>query len=140
MDRLDAKRRDRADTVLADDMKPTAPLRQMRKDEIPDRYEYKRFYTGDNEWVNTGDSAIVDPNGQFIAGPVHAKEEILYAEVDPAQIDSSRWMFDVAGHYARPDVFQLTVQQEPRPMITSDGGAAKQPSPKPKPKRRTRRK
>ena len=110
----------------------------LRKDEIPDRYEYKRFYTDNNEWINVGDSAIVDPNGQFIAGPVRAKEEILYAEVDPAQIDSSRWMFDVAGHYARPDVFQLTVQREPRPMITPDGGATKQPSPKPK--RRARRK
>ncbi len=113
----------------------------LRKDDIPDRYEFKqRFYANAGEWINVGDSAIVDPNGQFIAGPVRAKEEILYAEVDPAQIDSSRWMFDVAGHYARPDVFQLTVQQEPRPMITSDGLVGQQPSPKPTTKRRARRK
>ena len=49
------------------------------------------------------------------------KEEILYAEVDPAQLAGSRYVFDAAGHYSRPDVFELTVHQEPRPILRSDG-------------------
>ena len=38
------------------------------------------------------------------------KEEIIYAEIDPAQMRGSKLLFDVAGHYGRPDVFQLTVE------------------------------
>ncbi len=98
----------------------------MRKDDIPDRYDFKsRFYEKAGEWINIGDSAIVAPGGDFIAGPVRMKEEILYAEVDPAQIDGSRYIFDVAGHYSRPDVFELTVHQERRPIISTNGANAR---------------
>lgn len=91
----------------------------MTKDEIPDRYEFKALYPNDHEWINVGNSAIVDPNGHFIAGPVEKKEEILYAEIDPGHSGESHFMLDVAGHYARPDVFQLTVNKDPRPMVDS---------------------
>src|SRR3990170_1366954 len=40
------------------------------------------FYNAIGEWINPGDSAIADPNGEFIAGPLHEEEGILYAEVD----------------------------------------------------------
>jgi nitrilase len=91
----------------------------MRKADIPDHYAFKqRFYGGSGEWINVGDSAIVNPKGEFISGPIQMKEEILYAEIDPQQITGSKWMLDVAGHYARPDVFELIVHTEPRPMIT----------------------
>ncbi len=94
----------------------------LRKEDLPDRYEFKRRFYGDaGEWINVGDSAIVSPDGDFVAGPSRMKEEILVAEVDPARVRGSRFMFDVAGHYARPDVFQLTVQQAPRPMLHADG-------------------
>jgi nitrilase len=89
----------------------------MRKDEIPDRYEFKRLYPDDQEWINVGNSAIVSPHGRFIAGPLEEKEDILYAEIDPRQFGESHLMFDVAGHYARPDVFQLSVNRELRPMV-----------------------
>lgn len=90
----------------------------MRKDDIPDRYDMKqKFYTEIDEWINIGDSAIVNPEGQFIAGPVRKQEEILYAEIDPRMVQGPKWMLDVAGHYARPDVFQLTVHTEARQMI-----------------------
>ena len=68
---------------------------------------------------NAGDSAILNPNGEFIAGPLHKDEGILYAEVDPTQMSGPKWMLDVAGHYARPDVFELVVHREARPMIAS---------------------
>ena len=51
--------------------------------------------------------------------PLHEQEGILYAEVDPARLAGSKWMLDVAGHYARPDVFDLTIHRAPRPMIQS---------------------
>jgi nitrilase len=90
----------------------------MRKDDIPDRYAMKqKFYAEKDEWINIGDSAIVNPEGQFIAGPVRKQEEILFAEIDPRMVQGPKWMLDVAGHYARPDVFQLTVHTDARQMI-----------------------
>jgi nitrilase len=90
----------------------------LRSADIPDRFEYKeKFYSGSREWINEGDSAIANPDGEFIAGPVQMKEEILYAEVDPGQMRGSKFMLDVAGHYARPDVFELIVHREAHPMI-----------------------
>ena len=87
--------------------------------DIPDRYEFKqRFYSGAGEWINIGASAIVDPDGQVLAGPLCEQEGILYAEVDPRRMRGPKWMLDVAGHYARPDVFQLNVRTDTRPMIT----------------------
>jgi nitrilase len=102
----------------------------LRKDDVPDRFPFKEAYQ--NEWINVGDSAIVAPGGDFIAGPVRMKEEILYAEVDPAKVSGSRFLFDAAGHYSRPDVFELIVHQEPRPVIQQNGVQAKALPSKPK--------
>lgn len=99
----------------------------LRAADIPDRYEFKqRFYSGAGEWINIGDSAIVGPDGEYLAGPARKTEEILYAELDPARQRASKWMFDAAGHYARPDVFALTVNTASRPMLSaqSEPGAA----------------
>lgn len=94
----------------------------LRTADIPDRYELKqRFYSGADEWINIGDSAIVGPDGQYLAGPARKTEEILYAELDPARLRASKWMLDAAGHYARPDVFALTVNTAPHPMLFTDG-------------------
>ncbi len=90
----------------------------MRKDDIPDRYSMKqKYYAEMDEWINIGDSVIVNPEGEFIAGPVRKQEAILYAEIDPRMVQGPKWMLDVAGHYARPDVFQLTVHTDVRQMI-----------------------
>jgi nitrilase len=91
----------------------------LRPSDIPDRYAFKaRFYADAGEWINVGDSAIVSPDGEFLAGPVSEREEIVYAEIDPRRMRGPHWMLDVAGHYARPDVFQLNVRTGARPMIT----------------------
>ncbi len=89
----------------------------MRLSDIPDRYAFKDKYLPKNEWLNPGDSTIVDPDGKFLVEPVRNREEILYAEIDPRRLRGPRWQLDVAGHYGRPDVFQLTVRREARPMI-----------------------
>ena len=98
-----------------------SPCIATRKSEIPDRYAFKEKYyshIGDDDWINVGDSVIINPEGEVIAGPVRHREEILYAEVDPRLLTGSHWMLDVAGHYARPDVFNLTVNTRPTPMVS----------------------
>jgi nitrilase len=89
----------------------------VRRSDIPDRFPFKAKFLPDTEWINPGDSAIVDPDGKFLVEPVRHREEILYAEVDPRNLRGPRWQLDVAGHYGRPDVFQLTVHREARPMV-----------------------
>jgi nitrilase len=90
----------------------------LRKEDIPDRFEFKaKYYAEAGEWINKGDSVIVGPDGEFIAGPLHKEQEILYAELDPRQMGAPKWNLDVAGHYARPDVFRLTVSKDGHPMI-----------------------
>jgi nitrilase len=62
-----------------------------------------------------GGSCIISPMGEVLAGPVYSKEETIYAELDLTDIQRGKFDFDVAGHYARPDVFNLfvnTSQQE----------------------------
>jgi nitrilase len=60
---------------------------------------------------------IADPEGNILAGPLSKEEGILYADVDPAIIRNTRWNLDVAGHYARPDAFQLTIRTTPDKII-----------------------
>ena len=84
----------------------------IRMTDIPDRYEFKKGYPADREWVNAGNSCIVNPKGEFINGPLEKKEEIIYAEVDLNIITESKRMFDAVGHYARPDVFKFKVNRE----------------------------
>ncbi|MCF2144532.1 MAG: carbon-nitrogen hydrolase family protein [Candidatus Heimdallarchaeota archaeon] len=58
-----------------------------------------------------GGSAIVDPNGNYLAGPLFDKAGILFAELDISLITKSRYDFDVVGHYARWDVFEFKIKK-----------------------------
>jgi nitrilase len=60
-----------------------------------------------------GGSAILSPLGEVIAGPLFDQEGILYAELDLAEVARGKFDFDVTGHYARPDVFDLVVNEKP---------------------------
>lgn len=68
--------------------------------------------------VTGGGSCIVDPFGNFLAGPNRESEAILVAEVDRAQIIRGKYDLDVVGHYARPDIFQLQVDERPKHPVT----------------------
>ena len=65
-----------------------------------------------------GGSVIIAPSGEVIAGPLWDEEGILYAELDLNEITRAKIDFDVVGHYARPDVFQLNVNSEPQSPVT----------------------
>ncbi len=87
-------------------------------DDIPDRFAFKEKYLGQVEgWLNPGGTVIVDPDGKIVAGPAMEEETILYADVRPDQLVGPRWQIDVAGNYARPDVFELRVHRRPTPVL-----------------------
>jgi nitrilase len=60
--------------------------------------------------LSFGGSAILAPDGSYLAGPLHEEEGILYADLDPTTLLAERQRFDPVGHYNRPDVLQLTVR------------------------------
>jgi nitrilase len=62
-----------------------------------------------DELVGRGGSAILAPDGSYLAGPLWDEEGILYAELDPQMLHEERQRFDAAGHYHRPDVLSLKV-------------------------------
>jgi nitrilase len=108
----------------------------VRNADIPDALPFKAKYLSDvGEWINTGDSVIVDPDGKVVAGPAREAETILYADVRREQLVGPRWQLDVAGHYARPDVFELRVHRTPTPIIR----VVDAPAPAAKSKRPARR-
>jgi nitrilase len=65
------------------------------------------------EWIKEGDSAIAAPSGSLLAGPLRREEGMLCADIDPTEVAASRWNLDVAGHYARPDVFRFELRRQP---------------------------
>ena len=71
----------------------------------------------ERSWHAHGGSAIISPMGEYLAGPVFDEETIICAEIDYRQISFSKWWVDGAGHYARPDVFQLQWDRRPKPPI-----------------------
>ena len=75
--------------------------------------------------MSRGGSCIISPLGQILAGPHFDGETILYADIDLADIVRGQYDFDAVGHYARPDVFTLLVDERPkRPVVISPGPAA----------------
>jgi nitrilase len=58
-----------------------------------------------------GGSMIVSPLGKVLAGPCYEGETVLTADLDPGEIAEGKFDLDVAGHYSRPDVFQLQVNE-----------------------------
>ncbi len=66
-----------------------------------------------------GGSVIVSPLGRILAGPVHGEETILLAEIDMGDIARGKYDLDVAGHYARPDVFRLLVDEREKPVAAA---------------------
>jgi nitrilase len=77
------------------------------------------LYGGDEDWLARGNSAIVDPEGNLLAGPLTEAEGIVMADIDVEGARRSRRYFDPVGHYARPDVLRLIVDREAKLPVAS---------------------
>jgi nitrilase len=85
--------------------------------------DYRTPFGEDPDTVmSRGGSCIVDPFGNYLAGPNFDGEAILVAEIDRDQIVRGKYDLDVVGHYARPDVFQLRVDERPKPPVSIERG------------------
>jgi nitrilase len=78
---------------------------------------------GDKTWpagkpLIRGGSVIVSPMGDVLAGPLYNEEGIISAAIDPDDIIRARYDMDPVGHYARPDIFKLTVDESERPPVS----------------------
>jgi len=74
---------------------------------------------GSPEVLCQGGSAIISPLGDVLAGPLYDQEGILVAELDMRDIARGRFDLDVTGHYARPDLFQMIVNESPLAPVVS---------------------
>ena len=86
--------------------------------DLPDDFELAdAMGVAGDDILLTGGSGIVGPDGRWLAGPVDGREEIVCAELDIARIAEEQQALDAAGHYNRPDVFRLTVDERPRRQV-----------------------
>ena len=89
-----------------------APCHFQRASSYPADFPLRALLEG-RDILGRGGSAILAPDGTYLAGPLYGEEGILYAELDPEVLLQARQRFDPAGHYHRPDVLQLTVRDQP---------------------------
>ena len=88
-----------------------APSHFQRARSYPDDFPLARLLEG-VDVIGRGGSAILAPDGSYLAGPLWDEESVLYAELDPARLDGERQRFDPTGHYHRPDVFRLDLNRK----------------------------
>jgi nitrilase len=90
----------------------------LRGEDIPDDFPGRaQLFPEPGEWINDGDSVVIDPQGRIVAGPLHREAGILYANIDSTRVAPARRTLDVSGHYARPDIFELQVRRTPAPPV-----------------------
>jgi nitrilase len=89
----------------------------VRRDMYPDDLEIADELDGWPEVLSAGGSSVYGPLGEPIAEPLWNQEGILFADLDRTAIARSKFDFDVTGHYARPDVFRLFVDESPHPPV-----------------------
>jgi nitrilase len=95
----------------------------MTRADAPDDYDCIQGNDPATELIRGG-SVIVSPLGEVVAGPVYGREAILTADIDPMDCIRGKYDLDVTGHYSRPDVFALTVDERPRLPVIAPPEAA----------------
>ncbi len=96
--------------------------------DCPPDFEPVRTTSDDGVLIHGG-SMIVAPTGAVIAGPLEGREGLVYAEIDLGEIARGKFDLDVAGHYARPDVFRLLVDVAAKPAVAHTSGTESDRSP-----------
>jgi len=98
----------------------------LTKEMYPDDLEGLEELADLPEIMCRGGSAIVSPLGEVLAGPLYDQEGILLADLDMGEIARGKFDFDPVGHYARPDVFHLVVNERPfLPVVTQEDDSKK---------------
>lgn len=90
----------------------------LTNDDIPTDFpDRESLYPATEEWINPGDSSVIAPGGDIIAGPMRKEKGILYAEVDSKRVGPAKRDLDITGHYSRPDIFTLNVNRKTQSPI-----------------------
>ena len=92
----------------------------LRGSEVPRTLpDADRLYppSNDDDWPSRGNTVIVGPDGEVIDGPLTETDGMLVATLDLRALTTARRHFDVVGHYARDDVFELTVRGRQDPVL-----------------------
>ncbi|WP_269495939.1 carbon-nitrogen hydrolase family protein [Castellaniella sp. S9] len=89
----------------------------MRRKDFPEDYDIGAELEPDAVMMRGG-SCIIGPLGQVLAGPVFDEQTILYADLDLDEVARSRLDFDAIGHYSRPDIFKLIVDERPQNVVS----------------------
>jgi nitrilase len=96
-----------------------SPCHFQRASSYPDDFALRGELEGAG-MLGRGGSAILAPDGSYLAGPLYDEEAILYAELDPSRLLAERQRFDPVGHYSRPDVLRLQLS----PTARADGATS----------------
>jgi predicted amidohydrolase len=78
----------------------------ITEDMVPDSFPLKKH----TMWDYPGGSGIISPRGEYLAGPVYGKEDIVYADIDLDMIIRSKAVIDGVGHFSRPDILTLEIK------------------------------
>lgn len=93
----------------------------VTKDMYPADLPEHELLASQPEIMSRGGSVIVSPLGEVVAGPLWDEEGILYAEIDLDEVSRAKLDFDPVGHYARPDVFRLIVDERDKRAVEFEG-------------------
>ncbi|MCK4703976.1 MAG: carbon-nitrogen hydrolase family protein [Gammaproteobacteria bacterium] len=93
----------------------------MKGSDIPEDFpEKSTLYPDADEWINSGDSVVIAPGGEIVAGPMREEAGILYCDIDLEKVARARRTLDVTGHYSRPAIFKLHVNTRPQSPVEFD--------------------
>lgn len=88
----------------------------LQRSDLPSNYSTERLPASQDVLIRGG-SCIVGPLGQVLAGPKYGEECVSVADLDRAELVRAKFDFDVVGHYSRPDVFRLEVNEQPMKSV-----------------------
>jgi len=90
----------------------------LKVSDLPEDFPQKAtLYPDPEEWINPGDSVVIEPGGRIVAGPLHKAEGVLYQDIDLDLSHTAKRALDVVGHYSRPDIFKLHVNTGPQSPV-----------------------
>ncbi len=91
----------------------------MTKSALPADFELSENVAAAPDVLLAGGSAVIGPDGMYLVEPVRGREELLTAELDLDRIAEEKLALDVAGHYSRPDLFEVRVNRAPLAQVRS---------------------